>query len=166
MKGKHYTGKSLKNIQKTRKRGKDHPFYGKHRDPETRRKIGQSQIGKKNSPEARKKIGDANRGKIVTEESRKKQSDSTVGKYRGIDGKTSECIKIIYPDGSVKAFGSLREMNRSTGISRSVKRYVVKHGGVYKNKKGYIFELISKDEAKSLGCVNDARKYGIPKALR
>ena len=166
MKGKHYSGEALRNIQDARKRGADHPMYGTHRSESTRRKISESQIGKQISQETKDKIGVIHRGKTRSEEEKQKQSDSLVGKYRGVDCKTSHSVKIVDPDGGCLVFGSLREMERETPFSRTSISRRLKNDNNYVNRYGFSFSFITREEAVSLGCVNNARKNGIPERLR
>lgn len=68
--------------------GNNHPFYGKHRSEETRRKLSEAKKGKSLSEEHRRKISESMKGennhfygKTHSEESRRKMSEALKGKH-------------------------------------------------------------------------------------
>ena len=73
--------------------GKNHPFYGKHRSEETRRKLAESKKCKSLSEEHRRKISESLKGennpfygKHHTEESRRKMSEAKKGENHPLFG--------------------------------------------------------------------------------
>lgn len=71
-----------------RQRGEKHPFFGKHRSEETRKKISLANTGRQFSEASRKKMSEAhmgqtswNKGKHLSEATRKKISLSLTGKH-------------------------------------------------------------------------------------
>jgi hypothetical protein len=74
--------------------GKNHPFYGKHRSEETKRKLSESNIGKHHSEETKKKMSEARRGKNHpnfgkhrSEETKRKLSAINIGKHHSEEAK-------------------------------------------------------------------------------
>jgi hypothetical protein len=60
--------------------GKNHPFFGKERSEETKKKISKANSGKKRTEETKKKMSEAQSGKKLSEETKLKLSKASLGR--------------------------------------------------------------------------------------
>ena len=84
-------------LKKMSKRGEKHPNYGKHRTPETCKKISEALTGKIRSDEHCKHISEAKKGQIPSDETRNLMSESRRGEKNHNYGKPRDpetCAKI------------------------------------------------------------------------
>jgi len=67
--------------------GDNHPLWGKHHTPETRKKMSEAKKGHIVTPETRQKISEANKCHIITPETRQKMSEAKKGRKCYLFGK-------------------------------------------------------------------------------
>ena len=74
------TRKKLREANKGKYTGENHPMYGKHHSEEARRKMREAHKGKHLSDETKKKLSEAKKGKHFSEEHKNKLSEALKGK--------------------------------------------------------------------------------------
>ncbi len=128
LKGSHHTPEMLTYIKAHTPRGEKHPFYGKHRSEETKRRISTTETGKVMSPEAKAKIGIAMKGRQFSEETKHKMSLAQTGEKHPQYGKhESEETKAkqratmlgLYAEGKIIAPSLGKHHSKATSLKHS-----------------------------------------------
>jgi hypothetical protein len=107
--------------------GEKHPGYGKPRSEETKQKIRNKKTGIPHSKEAKKKMSEAH-----------------IGIQCGGDNPKSKKVRVVYPDGSVKQFPSVKDASASLEHCANTLSRMCRKGGTFlKGKlKGYTLKYI------------------------
>jgi hypothetical protein len=107
--------------------GEKHPGYGKPRSEETKQKIRDKKTGIPHSKEAKKKMSEAH-----------------IGIQCGGDNPKSKKVRVIYPDGSVKKFPSVKDASDSLEHCANTLSRMCRKGGTFLRGKlkGYTLSYI------------------------
>lgn len=127
---------------------------GFHFSEASKRKNSLSHVGKRHTEEAKRKMSEIqkvrmsnpnnqpSRGKTASAETRKRMSEARKGIFAGANSSTAIGVVVTKANGTIQAFGSIKEAERETGIDRCTivyhlkNRRPLKNGDIWRYAKG------------------------------